>query len=194
VRWLLSRSWLHVPAVAALGLVGLVATVNLVSVDQVSVRQAQLVELQSRPVPFGAELRLLIHDLRMRDTRDDLVVQLSPMTVKGWDYYMRFYQGYGPEVRYPPIGPARTVLPANPTQLYRFLNAWPGAHDLHVVIQQGQSQEEVKAMFPVIQHFGFRESFREASGATSIIHLVRPGAPGAPPNQSQAQNQVQASG
>jgi hypothetical protein len=181
VRWLLSRSWLHVPAVAALGLVGLVAIVNLVSIDQVSVRQAQLVELQSRPVPFGAELRLLIHDLRMRDTRDDLVVHLSPMTVKGWDYYMRFYQGYGPEVRYPPIGPARTVLPANPNQLYHFLSAWPGAHDLHVVIQQGQSQEEVKAMFPVIQQFGFRESFREASGATSIIHLVRPGAPGTPP-------------
>jgi hypothetical protein len=198
VRWLLSRSWLHVPAVAALGLVGLVAVVNLVSIDQVSVRQAQLVELQSRPVPFGAELRLLIHDLRMRDTRDDLVVHFSPMTVKGWDYYMRFYQGYGPEVRYPPIGPARTILPANPNQLYRFLSAWPGAHDLHMVIQLGQSQEEVKALFPVIQQFGFRESFREASGATSIVHLVRPGA--APPpqrpgeSQAQNQNQVRASG
>jgi hypothetical protein len=194
VRWLLSRSWLHLPAVAALGVVALVAVVNLVSIDQVSVRQAQLVELQSRPVPFGGELRLLVHDLRMRDTRDDLVVHFSPMTVKGWDYYMRFYQGYGPEVRYPPIGPSRTVLPADPNQLYRFLNAWPRAHDLHVVIQQGQSQAEVKAMFPVIQQFGFRESFREASGATSVIHLVRPVAPNGTANQSQAQNQVQASG
>ena len=194
VRWLLSRSWLHLPAVAALGVVALVAVVNLVSIDQVSVRQAQLVELQSRPVPFGGELRLLVGDLRMRDTRDDLVVQFSPMTVKGWDYYMRFYQGYGPEVRYPPIGPSRTVLPADPNQLYRFLNAWPRAHDLHVVIQQGQSQAEVKAMFPVIQQFGFRESFREASGATSVIHLVRPVAANGTANQSQAQNQVQASG
>jgi hypothetical protein len=189
VRWLLSRSWLHVPAVAALGVVAFVALVNLVSIDQVSVRQAQLVELQSRPVPFGAELRLLVHDLRMRDTRDDLVVHLSPMTVKGWDYYMRFYQGYGPEVRYPPIGPSRTILPADPNQLYRFLNAWPGARDVHVVIQQGQSQEEVKAMFPVIQHFGFRESFREGSGATSIINLVRSGPPNGAANRNQAQTQ-----
>lgn len=190
VRWLLSRSWLHVPAVAALVLVAFVAVVNLVSIDQVSIRQAQLVELQSRPVPFGGELRLLVGDLRMRDTRDDLVVHLSPMTVKGWDYYMRFYQGYGPEVRYPPIGPSRTALPADPNQLHRFLSAWPGARDLHVVIQQGQSQEEVKAMFQVIQRFGFRRSFREASGATSIIHLVRRPAAAQAANQSQ----VQASG
>jgi hypothetical protein len=190
VRWLLSRSWLHVPAVAALCLVGLVAVANLVSIDQVSIRQAQLVELQSRPVPFGGELRLLVHDLRLRDTRDDLVVHFSPMTVKGWDYYMRFYQGYGPEVRYPPIDPRRTILPSDPNQLDRFLGAWPAAHDLHVVIQMGQSQEEVKAMFPVILHYGFRESYREASGATSVIHMVRR-TPAAPlPNQSQ--NQVAA--
>jgi hypothetical protein len=95
------------------------------------------------------------------------------MTVKGWDYYMRFYQGYGPEVRYPPIGPSRTVLAADPDQLARFLAAWPGARDLHVVIQQGQSQEKVRTVFQVVQRFGFRESFREASGATSVIHLVR---------------------
>jgi len=190
VRWLLSRSWLHVPAVAALCLVGLVAVANLVSIDQVSIRQAQLVELQSRPVPFGGELRLLVHDLRLRETRDDLVVHFSPMTVKGWDYYMRFYQGYGPEVRYPPIGPRRTILPSDPSQLDRFLGAWPAAHDVHVVIQMGQSQEEVKAMFPVILHYGFRESYREASGATSVIHMVRRGPTAPPPNQSQ--NQVAA--
>jgi hypothetical protein len=185
VRWLLSRSWLHVPAVAALGLVGLVAVVNLVSIDQVSIRQAQLVELQSRPVPFGGELGLLVHDLRMREDRDDLVVHLSPMTVKGWDYYMRFYQGYGTEVRYPPIGPSRTILASDPDQLSRFLAAWPGARDLHVVIQQGQSQERVTTMFQVMQWFGFRRSFREASGATSIIHLVRQPAAAQPAGQGQ---------
>jgi hypothetical protein len=173
VRWLVSRSWLHVPAVAALGLVALVAVANLASVNQVSLRQAELVEQLSRPVPFGGELRLLVHDLRLRETRDDLVVHLSPMTVKGWDYYMRYYQGFGPEVRYPAVTPQRTSLPSSPARLFRFLNTWPGAKDLHVVIQQGQPQEETTAMFKVIRQVGFRESFREASGATSVIHLVR---------------------
>jgi hypothetical protein len=186
VRWLLSRSWLHVPAVAALALVGFVAVVNLVSIDQLSIRQARLVEQRSRPVPFGGELRLLVHDLRMREDRDDLVVHLSPMTVKGWDYYMRFYQGYGPEVRYPPIGPSRTVLAADPDQLARFLATWPGARDLHVVIQQGQSPVKVRTMFHVIQRFGFRESFREASGATSVVHLVRRPAAAQPASQARA--------
>jgi hypothetical protein len=173
VRWLVSRSWLHVPAVAALGLVALVAVANLASVNQVSLRQAELVEQLSRPVPFGGELRLLVHDLRLRETRDDLVVHLSPMTVKGWDYYMRYYQGFGPEMRYPAVTPQRTSLPSSPARLFRFLNTWPGAKDLHVVIQQGQPQEETTTMFKVIRQVGFRESFREASGATSVIHLVR---------------------
>ncbi|HVD15741.1 MAG TPA: hypothetical protein VNK73_15030 [Actinomycetota bacterium] len=186
VRWLLSRSWLHVPAVAVLGLVALVAVANLASVNQVSLRQAELVEQLSRPVPFGGELSLLVHDLRLRETRDDLVVHLSPMTVKGWDYYMRYYQGYGSEVRYPAIPPQRTSLPSNPAHLFRFLNTWPGARDLHVVIQQGQSQEETTAMFKVIRQFGFRESFREASGVTSVINLVRQPPTGLAPNQGAA--------
>jgi hypothetical protein len=196
VRWLVSRSWLHVPAVAALGLVALVAVANLASVNQVSLRQAELVEQLSRPVPFGGELRLLVHDLRLRETRDDLVVHLNPMTVKGWDYYMRYYQGFGPEVRYPAVTPQRTSLPSSPAQLFRFLHTWPGAKDLHVVIQQGQSPEETAVMFKVIRQFGFRESFREASGVTSVIHLVRqpptvftpnPVGPRPPQPQSQVQ-------
>jgi hypothetical protein len=196
VRWLVSRSWLHAPAVAALGLVALLAVANLASVNQVSLRQAELVEQLSRPVPFGGELRLLVHDLRLRETRDDLVVHLNPMTVKGWDYYMRYYQGFGPEVRYPAVTPQRTSLPSSPAQLFRFLHTWPGAKDLHVVIQQGQSPEETAVMFKVIRQFGFRESFREASGVTSVIHLVRqppavftpnPAGPRPPQPQSQVQ-------
>jgi len=181
VRRLAGRSLARWPAAVALAVLGAVAAVNLVSVGEVSVGRMRLVERYSSSVPFGGELRGLVRNARLRTGPTDLAVHVGAMTTKGWDYYMRpDYDGYSAAVRpRSSIPPERTITAADPAALAGFLTRHPRARCVFVVIQRGETADEVNEVYRALRKAGYTEVVtRDQLGPSMVVQVTRePGAP-----------------
>lgn len=176
VRRLAGLSLAGWPAAAALAVLGTVAAVNLVSVGQVSVGQMRLVERSNDAVPFGGELRGLVRNARLHTGPTDLAVHVGYMTTKGWDYYMRpDYDGYSAAVRpRSSIPPERTITTADPAVLARFLARHPRARSVFVVVQRGETADEVNGVYRALRKAGYTEVVvRDQLGSSFVLQVTR---------------------
>jgi hypothetical protein len=96
---------------------------------------------------------------RLRSGPDDVVVFPDQRYLKGWAYYLRFYQGYDPVVAARPRPRIVQVAgPAREAALRDLLAGDPGAANVFVVLPINVRPERVAAVTSVLAGSGFHQA------------------------------------
>lgn len=106
-------------------------------------------------VRYGDGMRSLVFDARRATTTDDIAVVIHPQAWKGWEYYMRFYDGYpGFIVRRPSVARSRSFF-ANDARLIDPAQIDGAAPNMWFMALQGSDGSAFVPMFTRLEQRGF---------------------------------------